>query len=143
MSKTEMRTAAEEILAGIGGADNIASFTHCATRLRFELNDASKADKDKLDAIPKVMGAVPQGGRNYQVVIGGDVASVYNEMVQLPGVRKSDADVKADQPGEGERKDQNRSGAGKDPQQSSAGGLPRPAHAADLDSGGYVGSVGK
>lgn len=94
MSKTEMRTAAEEILAGIGGADNIASFTHCATRLRFELNDASKADKDKLDAIPKVMGAVPQGGRNYQVVIGGDVASVYNEMVQLPGVRKSDADVK-------------------------------------------------
>src|SRR5699024_2301138 len=95
MSKTEMRTAAEEILAGIGGADNIASFTHCATRLRFELNDASKADKDKLDAIPKVMGAVPQGGRNYQVVIGGDVASVYNEMVQLPGVRKSDADVKA------------------------------------------------
>src|SRR5690625_7725135 len=92
MSKTEMRTAAEEILAGIGGADNIASFTHCATRLRFELNDASKADKDKLDAIPKVMGAVPQGGRNYQVVIGGDVASVYNEMVQLPGVRKSDAD---------------------------------------------------
>uniref|UniRef100_UPI00321FE1CF PTS glucose/sucrose transporter subunit IIB n=2 Tax=Corynebacterium TaxID=1716 RepID=UPI00321FE1CF len=51
MSKTEMRTAAEEILAGIGGADNIASFTHCATRLRFELNDASKADKDKLDAI--------------------------------------------------------------------------------------------
>ena len=81
MYKTEMRTAAEEILAGIGGADNIASFTHCATRLRFELNDASKADKDKLDAIPKVMGAVPQGGRNYQVVIGGDVASVYNEMV--------------------------------------------------------------
>lgn len=95
MSKTEMRTAAEEILDGIGGAENIASMTHCATRLRFELNDASQADKDKLDAIPKVMGAVPQGGRNYQVVIGGDVASVYNEMVQLPGVKKSDADVKA------------------------------------------------
>src|SRR5699024_5118696 len=56
-----------------GRAGYIASFTHCATRLRFELNDASKADKDKLDAIPKVMGAVPQGGRNYQVVIGGDV----------------------------------------------------------------------
>src|SRR5699024_10179204 len=83
MSKTEMRTAAEEILAGIGGVDNIAWFTHCATRLRFELNDASKADKDKLDVIPKVMGAVRQGGRYYQVVIGGDVASVYNEMVQL------------------------------------------------------------
>lgn len=95
MSQTEMRTAAEEILEGIGGADNISSFTHCATRLRFELNDASKADKDKLDAIPKVLGAVPQGGRNYQVVIGGDVASVYDEMMQLPGVRKTDADVKA------------------------------------------------
>ncbi|MDN5902571.1 glucose PTS transporter subunit IIA [Corynebacterium casei] len=95
MSKTEMRTAAEEILAGIGGAENITSFTHCATRLRFELADVSKADKDTLDAIPKVMGAVPQGGRNYQVVIGGDVASVYNEMIRLPGVKKTDADIKA------------------------------------------------
>ena len=81
---TDIRSAAEAILDGIGGAENITSLTHCATRLRFELADASKADKETLEAIPKVMGAVPQGGRNYQVVIGGDVATVYDEIKALP-----------------------------------------------------------
>ncbi|WP_156193621.1 glucose PTS transporter subunit IIA [Corynebacterium kalinowskii] len=92
---------AKAILDGIGGADNIASFSHCATRLRFELNDASKADKKALDSIPKVMGAVPQGGNHYQVVIGGDVATVYDDMNALPemkgGAVKSNDDVKAEQ----------------------------------------------
>ena len=73
---TDVRSAAEAILDGIGGAENITSLTHCATRLRFELADTSKVDKEALESIPKVMGAVPQGGRNYQVVIGGDVATL-------------------------------------------------------------------
>ena len=53
-------------------------------RLRFELHDASLADKDRLEANPKVMGAVPQGGSHYQVIVGGDVATVYNAMNSLP-----------------------------------------------------------
>lgn len=88
---TEVRSAAEAILDGIGGAENITSFTHCATRLRFELADASKADKEALESIPKVMGAVPQGGRNYQVVIGGDVATVYDEINALPQMKNAGA----------------------------------------------------
>lgn len=99
---TDIRSAAEAILDGIGGAENISSLTHCATRLRFELADASKADKEALEAIPKVMGAVPQGGRNYQVVIGGDVATVYDEIKSLPQMKnrsqstgRSNDDVKA------------------------------------------------
>ncbi|GAA1474956.1 glucose PTS transporter subunit IIA [Corynebacterium aurimucosum] len=88
---TETRSAAEAILDGIGGAENITSFTHCATRLRFELADASKADKEALESIPKVMGAVPQGGRNYQVVIGGDVATVYDEINALPQMKNAGA----------------------------------------------------
>lgn len=95
---TQTRSAAEAILDGIGGADNIASFTHCATRLRFQLNDSSKVNKEALEAIPKVMGAVPQGGSNYQVVIGGDVATVYDEINALPAMKNggaSDADIKA------------------------------------------------
>lgn len=99
---TDIRSAAEAILDGIGGAENITSLTHCATRLRFELADASKADKETLEAIPKVMGAVPQGGRNYQVVIGGDVATVYDEIKALPQMKnrnqsggQSNDDVKA------------------------------------------------
>ncbi|WP_306592520.1 glucose PTS transporter subunit IIA [Corynebacterium striatum] len=95
---TQTRSAAEAILDGIGGADNIASFTHCATRLRFQLNDSSKVNKEALEAIPKVLGAVPQGDSNYQVVIGGDVATVYDEINALPAMKDggaSDADIKA------------------------------------------------
>ncbi|MCG7229897.1 glucose PTS transporter subunit IIA [Corynebacterium minutissimum] len=98
----QTRSAAEAILDGIGGAENITSLTHCATRLRFELADASKADKEALESIPKVMGAVPQGGRNYQVVIGGDVATVYDQIKALPQMKnrsqssgQSNDDVKA------------------------------------------------
>ena len=83
-TKASLQDQAADILAGIGGADNIASMTHCATRLRFELHDASLADKDRLEANPKVMGAVPQGGSHYQVIVGGDVATVYNAMNSLP-----------------------------------------------------------
>ncbi len=83
-TKASLADQAADILAGIGGADNIASMTHCATRLRFELHDASLADKDRLEANPKVMGAVPQGGNHYQVIVGGDVATVYNAMNSLP-----------------------------------------------------------
>lgn len=85
-TKASLQDQAADILAGIGGADNIASMTHCATRLRFELHDASLADKDRLEANPKVMGAVPQGGSHYQVIVGGDVATVYNAMNSLPAM---------------------------------------------------------
>ena len=99
---TDVRSAAEAILDGIGGAENITSLTHCATRLRFDLADTSKVDKEALESIPKVMGAVPQGGRNYQVVIGGDVATVYDQIKTLPQMKnrsqssgQSNDDVKA------------------------------------------------
>ena len=99
-TKASLQDQAADILAGIGGAENIASMTHCATRLRFELYDASLADKDRLEANPKVMGAVPQGGSHYQVIVGGDVASVYNVMNRLPemaGRDVSNEDLKAQQ----------------------------------------------
>ena len=99
-TKASLQDQAADILAGVGGAENIASMTHCATRLRFELFDASLADKDRLEANPKVMGAVPQGGNHYQVIVGGDVATVYNAMNKLPelaGRDVSNEDLKAQQ----------------------------------------------
>ena len=90
---------AEAVLSGIGGAGNITSFSHCATRLRFELVDASKVDADALDRTDGVLGVVPQGGDRYQVVIGGAVAGVYAAMQSLPGMSAgavmTDAEVKA------------------------------------------------
>ena len=99
-TKASLQDQAADILAGVGGADNIASMTHCATRLRFELHDASLADKNRLEANPKVMGAVPQGGSHYQVIVGGDVATVYNAMNKLPELANRDVsneDLKAQQ----------------------------------------------
>ena len=65
------------------------SLTHCATRLRFQLVDQSKADQTALDDIPEVLGVVPQGSTGLQVVMGGDVANYYQELIKLPGVDKS------------------------------------------------------
>lgn len=99
--------AAADIVDAIGGPENVASLTHCATRLRFQLHDGDKVDKERMEAIPAVMGAVPQAGDRFQVVIGGAVQNVYNDIMALPQMANidapSDADVKAAQRARGPR----------------------------------------
>jgi PTS system beta-glucosides-specific IIC component len=99
---------ASQIITAIGGPEHVRSLTHCATRLRFELVDASKVDQNSLEHMQGVLGAVPQSGDRFQVVIGGGVATVYENIMHLPemaGVggasasddgQKSNADVKAE-----------------------------------------------
>lgn len=99
---------ASQIITAIGGPENVRSLTHCATRLRFELVDSSKVDQNSLEHMQGVLGAVPQSGDRFQVVIGGGVATVYENIMHLPemaGVggasasddgQKSNADVKAE-----------------------------------------------
>ena len=90
---------ASEIVKGVGGPSNIVSLTHCATRLRFELRDSSKVDNASIDALPQVLGTVPQGGNRYQVVIGGAVTSMYDQIMALPEMNNApkltDAEIKA------------------------------------------------
>ncbi len=106
--------SASEIVDAVGGPGNIASLTHCATRLRFQLNDGDKVDKTAVEAISGVLGAVPQAGDRFQVVIGGGVQTVYNEIMALPamagggsapaaGAGESDADIKARERSKGPR----------------------------------------
>jgi PTS system beta-glucosides-specific IIC component len=101
MTSATTRDRAEEIIRAVGGPSNVLSLTHCATRLRFELRDASAVDQAAVEAVPGVMGAVPQSGDRYQVVVGGAVQTVFTQIMHLPemaGVgagRQSDADVKA------------------------------------------------
>ncbi len=89
---------AADIVASLGGAGNIESLSHCATRLRFQLVDSTGIDQKVVEKIPGVMGAVPQAGNRYQVVIGGGVQTVFNDINALPemkgGGRPSDADLK-------------------------------------------------
>ncbi|MGI9126074.1 MAG: PTS transporter subunit EIIB, partial [Mycobacterium sp.] len=77
---------AADIVAKLGGAANIESLSHCATRLRFQLRDASGVAQSDLESVSGVMGAVPQAGNRYQVVIGGGVQTVYNDIKALPGM---------------------------------------------------------
>lgn len=94
-------SSAADIVNAVGGASNIESLTHCATRLRFQLRDASGVDPKTVEAIPGVMGAVPQAGERFQVVIGGGVQNVYNDIMALPemkdggGAAGSDDDIDA------------------------------------------------
>ncbi len=92
-------SSAQEIINALGGAENIRNLTHCATRLRFELADATVVDNATVESIKGVMGAVPQSGDRYQVIVGGAVGTVFNEINALPEMSKrgptSDADVKA------------------------------------------------
>lgn len=92
-------STAEEIVEAVGGPDNIVSLTHCATRLRFQLNDASGIDTPTVESIKGVMGAVPQAGDRYQVIMGGAVQNTYQAINDLPSMQSkrqlSDDEIKA------------------------------------------------
>lgn len=75
----------QSIVELIGGKDNVASLTHCATRLRFNLKDEGKANTQALKNTQGVMGVVSNAGQ-YQVIIGSDVASVYKEIVKVADI---------------------------------------------------------
>ena len=81
-----MSNTAAEIVEKLGGSANIENLSHCATRLRFTLHDASGVEQSALESVSGVMGAVPQAGNRYQVVIGGGVQTVYNQIKALPGM---------------------------------------------------------
>lgn len=78
---------AARIVDAVGGPANITSLTHCATRLHFELADAGHVNQHGLESIPGVLGAFLRAGNRYQVIIGGAVASVYEQIVRLRTAR--------------------------------------------------------
>lgn len=75
---------AKLIIANVGGAENVASLTHCITRLRFKLVDESLADDDAISKADGVVTLVKSGGQ-YQVVIGNHVADVYADVNEQLG----------------------------------------------------------
>lgn len=82
---------AKELLEKIGGSDNISVVTHCATRMRFVLNDPSIADKEGIEDIDIVKGTFTQAGQ-FQVIVGNEVASFYNEFTNIAGVGDTSKD---------------------------------------------------
>lgn len=77
---------ANGIIAAVGGEGNIANVTHCMTRLRLQIVDASKLDEEASKKVPGVLNLIVQNGE-YQFVIGQDVPSLYEEMTKHEGIK--------------------------------------------------------
>ncbi len=92
MAAVDYSTLAQDILTRVGGEENVRSVVHCATRLRFSLKDASKANQDEVTKLPGVITVVNNGGQ-FQVVIGNNVPKVY---AALPASLTSDRSASAD-----------------------------------------------
>lgn len=73
------------LLDEIGGKANIQAVSHCMTRMRFVLVDPKKANEKAIEAIPSVKGTFTQAGQ-YQVIIGNDVATFYQEFTKYAGI---------------------------------------------------------
>ncbi|MDD0856893.1 PTS transporter subunit EIIC [Arthrobacter alpinus] len=82
MASVNYRTLAADILEGVGGEKNIATATHCATRLRLTLRDDAQANTAAVEKLPGVITVMKAGGQ-YQVVIGNDVPTVFAELGKI------------------------------------------------------------
>ena len=85
----DYRKTAQEILDHVGGAANIASAAHCATRLRLVIADNEKADKTALENVDGVKGVFEASGQ-LQIILGtGTVNKVFDEFIALSGITAS------------------------------------------------------
>ncbi|HCI6732665.1 TPA: PTS transporter subunit EIIB, partial [Klebsiella variicola subsp. variicola] len=70
---------AQQIVAAIGGVDNVVAVTHCMTRLRFVVKDDEKVDSPTLKGLTGVLGVV-RSDNQCQVIIGNTVSQAYREV---------------------------------------------------------------
>lgn len=89
---------AKKIVALVGGEANISNVIHCATRLRFNLKDESKADTDAIKSTPGVLGVASANGQ-YQVIIGPEVTQVYEKLTAKLHDNGSEGNAPAEQKG--------------------------------------------
>ncbi len=81
MAKKDYKKLSDDIIAACGGVDNVLSASHCMTRLRMNLKDASLLNLEEAKKIPGVINIVVQNGEQ-QFVIGQDVATLYEEITK-------------------------------------------------------------
>ncbi|WP_057829820.1 beta-glucoside-specific PTS transporter subunit IIABC [Liquorilactobacillus cacaonum] len=82
---------AADILKNVGGKENINTAWHCATRVRFKLNDEKKANTRDIENLNGVITVVQSAGQ-YQVVIGNSVGQVFDQIAEQAGLEnKNDA----------------------------------------------------
>lgn len=95
--KMDYKKIASEVVAHIGGQENIKGATHCVTRLRLILNDETKYDRKKLENIEGVKGVLFNSGQLMIIFGTGTVNNVYDAFVELTGAKElSQAEAKAE-----------------------------------------------
>lgn len=82
---------AQQLLEFVGGKENISMVTHCVTRMRFVLVDPSRANIEKIEALKLVKGTFTQAGQ-FQVIIGNEVSTFYNEFTSIAGIKEASKD---------------------------------------------------
>lgn len=97
----DIKQATAEIITAVGGKENIATATHCMTRLRLNLKDEGLSSDEAINKIEGVISVVHAGGQ-VQVVIGQGVDKVYDQLCQTAGleIQASVAEEMADRPKE-------------------------------------------
>ena len=70
-----------QLIELVGGKENIASVTHCLTRLRFALADPKIANVEAIEELPFVKGCFNNAGQ-FQVIIGTDVDRYYKLLTE-------------------------------------------------------------
>ncbi|ARU95390.1 beta-glucoside-specific PTS transporter subunit IIABC [Tatumella citrea] len=86
----------EEIIREIGGAANIRTLTHCATRLRMEFNQRHRVNQTAIEQLPGVISVVDRGGQ-FQIVIGNDVQRVFSAIQKKRNASQSDTTPDTDE----------------------------------------------
>lgn len=84
----DYKKISQEILANIGGKENIENAAHCVTRLRLVLKDTTKFDKEALSKIEGTKGVFLNSGQ-LQIIFGtGTVEKVFAVFSQEAGIKE-------------------------------------------------------
>lgn len=85
MAKKNYDELSNRIIDLIGGKENIGFFTHCMTRLRFNIKDKGLVKTEKIETIPGVLG-LQWAGEQLQIIIGPSVDNVYKKICKDNGM---------------------------------------------------------
>lgn len=90
MARRTYDDLAAQLVASVGGKGNIGFFTHCVTRLRFNIKDKGLVDEDAVEHLPGVLGK-QWAGEQLQVIIGQHVGDVYEVICEQAGLARESA----------------------------------------------------
>lgn len=93
----DYKKISQDVLANVGGKENVKGATHCVTRLRLILEDETKYNRKALEKIDGVKGVIYNSGQLMIIFGTGTVNNVYDAFIEVTGVKElSQADAKAE-----------------------------------------------